>query len=139
LFSKHVNDGRCQGCIDRLNLYGTDDTLRSWFIIMQAKNPEVHVSVAGRNEADQEACFNAHKSRSHFGESPHNYTPSLAIDLFRIDSEGNASWSLDWYKENLVSELPNNITWGGKFKGFVDGPHFEVNGWNRKPRTKIWR
>jgi len=68
-------------------------------------------------------------------------SPSFALDLFRlviVDGKATAEFSCEWYKENLVSEMPANITWGGSFKKFPDCPHFEVTGWAKMPRIKIW-
>jgi len=127
-----------------MNEYGVETKLRDWFMIMQGKFNECHVSCAGRDEKSQTEAFNAGRSLAEFGQSPHNFTPAFAIDLFRIDSDGHAHFEMEWYKENLVPEMPKYLTWGGTFKSrktgksFPDGPHFEITGWSKMPRVKIW-
>ena len=66
------------------------------------------------------------------GQSPHNYEPSLAVDI--------APWPIDWedkgrfYRlagvmEACAKEEQVDIEWGGDFKSFFDGPHFQLKGW----------
>lgn len=140
--AKHINskEQRCEKCLEILNFNcGTDEALKSWFIIMQAKNPELHVSCSGRGEDEQNKAFEEGKSKAKWGESPHNYSPSLAIDVFRIDSEGKPSWDSDWIKDTLIYEMPGNIEWGGNFKTFKDAPHFQRVQWKKLAKVLIWR
>lgn len=37
-----------------------------------------------RGRADQEKAFNEHKSTVHFGDSAHNWSPSLAADIYPV-------------------------------------------------------
>ena len=55
-----------------------------------------------------------------------------AIDIMVYDENGKGTWEKKYYREvaNLfkqkAKELNINIRWGGDFKGFFDGPHFEL-------------
>lgn len=141
--ARHENSGKCEKCADIMNRFGVEQNLRSWFTIMQAKYPEAHVSFAGRTKEEQQELFDHKITNAVFGQSPHNYTPSLAIDIFRLvkkeDGTYKAEFSIQWYKDVLIPEKPHNIKWGGEFKNLVDGPHFEVNGWQRvQGKILIW-
>lgn len=85
-----------------------------------------------RNKADQEAAFNKGNSKAHFGQSAHNYSPSVAVDIapYPIDWDNN-----DRFKEladimlKHAKELKVPLQWGGAWKGLVDMPHFELSPW----------
>lgn len=63
-------------------------------------------------------------------QSPHNFLPSLAIDVaFKV--KGVVSWDTKWYKKFSVFMINPAITWGGTFKSMVDYPHFELKGWKQ--------
>ncbi len=56
-----------------------------------------------------------------------------AIDIMCYDPATNkGTWELKYYKEvadlfkQKARELEIPITWGGDWKGFVDGVHFEI-------------
>lgn len=138
--AKHKNDGNCEKCHEFLNEDGCYPTLRSWFTIMQAKNPEVHIFKAGVGEEQQERFFDEGKSKARWKESPHNYSPVMALDLFQLTEEGKASFGPAWYENVLLPEKPQNIVWGGHFKSFKDSVHFEVKDWKKiKDKSLIWK
>lgn len=88
-----------------------------------------------RNREDQERAFREGKSRAHFGSSPHNFTPSRAVDI--------APWingGIDWNNLKAFDEMGSvvlkaaqsvgvDITWGKNFTSLVDRPHFELTKW----------
>ena len=82
-----------------------------------------------RGKDDQEKAFNEGKSKAHWGQSKHNYSPSCAVDAM--------PYPIDWsdiprvrefseFVKNKAKELNIGITWGGDFRGFFDGPHYEL-------------
>lgn len=90
-----------------------------------------------RNEAEQEEAFNAGFSKAHFGQSPHNFSPSRAVDVAPYQ-HGQIQWAdLGLFKtiaqyiraanEKLLElkivsiELEQIGAW--------DKPHWEVRGW----------
>jgi len=87
-----------------------------------------------RGKEDQQRAFTQGKSRARFGQSPHNFTPSLAVDcvpfplnwddLDRFDAMGLVILT-------AASDTAVPINWGRNFKGIVDYPHFEISGWQQ--------
>lgn len=95
-----------------------------------------------RNKADQEEAFNLHRSKAHFGQSPHNYTPALAFDAIPYPFAEK-----DWENIPRFIEMAEAICkaahtvgipiiWGGSWKSFKDYPHFELVNW-RTIRDKM--
>lgn len=67
------------------------------------------------------------------GESPHNF--GLAFDVAFKTPGGGVTWDGPWQQ---VGGIGANIglSWGGRWKGFKDFPHFEVKNWKtRKPEV----
>lgn len=92
-----------------------------------------------RGKAEQEAAFKNKASKAHFGQSPHNYYPSLAVDL--------APWPCDWKDikkfEELAKQIKHSakllkieIEWGGGWKKFPDYPHFQLANWKTLAKTR---
>jgi len=58
------------------------------------------------------------------GYSFHNY--GLACDIVCKDKKGNWTWqSQNWQKLGELGEQ-FGFTWGGRWKGFPDSPHFQI-------------
>ena len=85
-----------------------------------------------RGRAEQEEAFNNGRSKAHFGQSQHNFYPSLAVDAM--------PWPINWEDMKGIHEFAGfvlgvaaakgiPIRWGGHFKNFFDGPHFELIGY----------
>lgn len=84
-----------------------------------------------RNRQDQERAFNDGKSNAHYGQTGHNYSPSLALDAvpYPIDW-GNTVAFQRMGKAFLAAAKAKgiSITWGGSWK-MRDYPHFELSKW----------
>ena len=87
-----------------------------------------------RGKAEQEKAFNEGNSKAHYGASPHNFIPSLAVDA--------VPWPSLWADTKKLKELGGivqikaidlgiEIMWGGNFKNFVDMPHWELLHWKQ--------
>lgn len=56
----------------------------------------------------------------------------MAVDVAAY-AEGGISWKWKYYQQiakafkKAAAELGYKITWGGDWKSFADGPHFELN------------
>lgn len=95
-----------------------------------------------RGRADQEAAFNAvpRASWARWGESPHNFLPSLAVDAL--------PYPIDWKDRERIClfagfvlatarHIGVDIKWGGDWnrnfriddERFLDFPHYELAGW----------
>lgn len=92
------------------------------------------VSCGYRGEEDQEAAFAKGNSKAHFGQSPHNFRPALALDIACLDG-GKITWEPEFYEAvaahvmSVAETLGVGVTWGGDFKSFKDRPHFELRDW----------
>lgn len=130
---KHINNGECPKCKDILeNPVGTHEDLVKWFISFQKDNADAHISYSYRNKEDQELFFKRKTSNAHYGESPHNYSPSLAIDVFRLSNTGLAEFIIDWYLTKVMpSAEASGLELGGKWIKLKDFPHFQVAGWKQ--------
>ena len=92
-----------------------------------------------RGQAEQEAAYAARKSRARFGQSPHNFEPSRAVDV--------APYPIDWndldrfqffggFVLGVAAAMGVPLRWGGDWNGnrklsdnrFNDLPHFELIG-----------
>lgn len=60
------------------------------------------------------------------GESPHNY--GAAFDICFLGPNPYPEDDMLWETVGLIGEQCG-LVWGGRFKRFVDRPHFEVKTW----------
>ena len=127
---RHLNNGSCPKCEEIINKYKDfNSDIYNWFKSLQKLNMEVHTSCAGRGKADQEDAFKRGASKAKYGESAHNF--GLAIDLFKIDANGKAEWSIKFYREviNPAVKMSCLLEHGLDWKKFVDAPHVELKNW----------
>jgi peptidoglycan L-alanyl-D-glutamate endopeptidase CwlK len=85
-----------------------------------------------RGKAAQEKAFNAGNSKAHFGQSPHNYTPSIAVDVVPYPLDWNdlaAFRKLGKVVKAKAKELGIPINWGGDWRSLKDFPHYELSPW----------
>jgi peptidoglycan LD-endopeptidase CwlK len=85
-----------------------------------------------RGQTDQEAAFNSGASHAHWKQSPHNYTPSLAVDVLpypSLYSSNEKFIELSEVVKKIADNLNIKITWGGDFPGFADFPHYQLRDW----------
>lgn len=94
--------------------------------------PAFTVLDSQRGREAQEKAFNAGNSKAHFGQSPHNWSPSIALDVapLPIDWEDiKAFKTLGAFVEAKAVALKIPVSWGGRWKSFKDYPHFELTPW----------
>jgi peptidoglycan L-alanyl-D-glutamate endopeptidase CwlK len=136
---KHENNGKCARCAEFLK--EADPTLRTWFEAEQAKDFELHVACSTRGRRAQDAALEGGKSKAAYGSSPHNYFPSMALDLF---FQINGEYALIWSRLVAIAKRkPKEIIWGADWNDngrsdderFKDSPHFEVKGWKTKVKN----
>lgn len=123
--TRHLNEAQCASC-DR-SVAECSEVLQRWFYSERTKNFSLHASTGYRGQKEQETSFQTHKSKAHFGESPHNYSPSRAVDIVFI-VKGRNVWTPAEY-ESMAKRLPANIEWGGNWQDFKDIPHFQEREW----------
>jgi len=90
-----------------------------------------------RDAADQAAELAAGRSNAEFGESPHNYQPSMAVDVWPIDNEGNVLDRPDAPEGyRLIAELAEAAGLTGGFRWGWDFGHVELSDW--RDRVETW-
>ena len=93
-----------------------------------------------RGRAAQEAAFKAGNSKAHFGQSAHNWTPAIAVDIAPVPLDWNNRQSFIALSKVILpiaKRLGVPLRWGGDFN--MDGdkttsdswdlPHYELNPW----------
>lgn len=88
-----------------------------------------------RNREEQEEAFKNGRSKAHYGQSNHNFYPSLAVDVMPYpinweDMKGIHKFAGFVLGVAAAKNIP--IRWGGEFKNFFDGPHYELIGFEGK-------
>lgn len=102
-----------------------------------ATSPVDFTIVCGeRDEAAQMAAYEAGNSRAKFGQSPHNLSPSAAVDVCPYIPGRGLVWDDDGLWDRLAVHIIETarkmdipIQWGGSFTSIVDKPHFELRFW----------
>jgi peptidoglycan LD-endopeptidase CwlK len=102
------------------------------FVTELDKRVPLTVICGYRGEAEQQEAYLTGHSRAQFGESPHNFKPSLAVDI--------GPRPLDWGDlkafDKLISEARRlaedmhlDLEFGADFKNLVDRPHIQIRNW----------
>jgi len=82
-----------------------------------------------RNKADQDKAYKEGKSKLKYPASKHNKTPSLAMDCTPYPLDWNDTKSFHAMADHMkkaAKTVKVGIVWGGDWKSFFDGPHFEL-------------
>lgn len=82
-----------------------------------------------RNKAAQDKAVREKKSKAPWPTSKHNKSPSLAMDCVPHPLDWNDKIAFDTMAHEMkraARRLGIKIKWGGDFKSFYDGPHFEL-------------
>lgn len=110
-------------------LFTCDQQLQDLFLEV-IKERDCTIVCGYRGPEDQEQAFREGKSKAHFGQSAHNFFPSKAVDVVPYpvnwsDKEGITEFAM--YVLEKAKQMGINIKWGGAFKSFFDGPHYELD------------
>jgi hypothetical protein len=82
-----------------------------------------------RGRADQDKAFQGGFSKVRWPNSKHNKTPSLACDVMPHPLDWKDRERLNAFAvvvKDVAKRLGIKIRWGGDFKTFFDGPHWEL-------------
>jgi len=82
-----------------------------------------------RNERDQNMLFDRGFSRVMWPNSRHNIKRSEGIDVmpYPVDyNDINGMYHFAGIVKGVFYELGIDIEWGGEFKGFFDGAHYQL-------------
>lgn len=99
---------------------------------------EFRILDSQRGKAAQEEAFKKGNSKAHFGQSPHNWSPAVAVDVFPAPFSWNNAKAFDNCARivlDVSKRLKVPIRWGGDWN--MDGnpsdgwdkPHFELHPW----------
>lgn len=91
---------------------------------------DITVLCGHRGKEEQEKAFSEGKSRAHFGQSYHNATPSLAVDIAPYP----INWDVNDPRWNIMCDLVLYIAkrygikvkLGRDFTNLKDYPHIEI-------------
>ena len=82
-----------------------------------------------RGMEEQNRAFRQGKSMLRYPQSNHNFNPSLAIDVipYPVDWQDiDSFYRLASIVKTIADTKGIKIRWGGDFKNFFDGPHYEL-------------
>lgn len=95
---------------------------------------DVQITDTFRSMEAQQIAFDTGKSHARPGQSPHNFNPSLAVDMVPHPIDWNnrdAFVALATLTKKLARQNGISITWGGDFQHLVDMPHYELLNWQQ--------
>ena len=103
--------------------------------IVTEKLPNYHFVITSgvRTLEEQKKLFAEKKTKTLNSKHLTGHAVDIAVFI-----DGKITWDLKEYRKiadlikESAKELNVNITWGGDFKSFKDGPHFEINPNNYK-------
>ena len=99
---------------------------------------DVTVIEGHRGEARQNEMHATGKSQLRWPRSRHNSTPSMAVDVAPY-VRGAVSWDWDdyhplaehikatWARLKAEKKVVGELEWGGDWRSFKDGPHWQIN------------
>jgi len=114
--------------------------LQKLFKAVAAKTPIV-VLDSQRGRAAQELAFKRGNSKVHFGQSAHNWTPAIALDVCPLPLNWKNTKPFIVLGRDVVMPLAKQmgipIRWGADFdqdgvllnNSFIDLPHYELTPW----------
>ena len=105
---------------------------------------DLSITEGYRDEETQNKYKKMGTSNASFGSSPHNYFPSLAVDIYpypvpTIEKNGKSvidDYSKEWDLQaelflEIAKQMKIDIEWGGSWKTLVDKPHFQLRNWKQ--------
>lgn len=86
-----------------------------------------------RGREAQEKAYKAGHSKAKFGQSPHNYKPSLAVDCIPYPTGYDAPTAEFGVMAGHIMAAAHyegvKLDWGGRWRSLKDYPHFELTSW----------
>lgn len=117
--------------LERLN--SCDKRLQDMANMMLERSEfDLTITCGHRSKDEQDLAYLNGNSKARFGESKHNFYPSLAVDIvpypIKWDSKDKRWQEMALNAMWCAGKLGFEITWGGSFKTLCDCPHFEMKG-----------
>jgi peptidoglycan L-alanyl-D-glutamate endopeptidase CwlK len=106
-----------------------------------AKKVEIKILESQRGEADQELAVKLGRSKAHFGQSAHNWTPAIALDVVPLPIDWKNTKAFVALGQKVILPLAKKlkipVRWGADWnmnsklsdESFVDMPHWELHPW----------
>lgn len=105
-----------------------------------ARRTDIVVLDSQRGRAAQELAFRTGRSKARFGQSAHNWSPSIALDVCPLPVNWKNTKPFISLARNIVlplaAEMKISLRWGGDWNGdgiqnesFIDMPHYELMPW----------
>lgn len=88
-----------------------------------------------RGKEKQDEAYNSGRSKVKFPNSNHNKNPSKAVDVMPwFKNKPHVRWDMDkgelrefaGFVLGVAAGMGITLRWGGHFRGFFDGPHYEL-------------
>lgn len=91
---------------------------------------DIIVIYGHRGQEDQDIAWRLGNTKLKWPNSNHNRWPSCAVDVMPLPLDwsdtGRLKLFADYVKDTaLMLDIP--VRWGGDFKNFYDGPHWEIS------------
>lgn len=112
-------------------LDGAHPLLRDLFAAVALKTPIV-VLDSQRGRMAQERAFALGHSRAHFGQSAHNWSPAIALDVVPDPIDWNDAARFRALATMVKTEAKARnipLVWGGDWTSITDMPHYELDPW----------
>lgn len=123
------------------NLASADLRLRGVFHAV-VKHFDCSIVCGHRDREAQELAFKEGKSKARWGKSPHNRSPSMAVDAIPYPSGYEDEKRMErfaGYVQATANMHGIHLTWGGDFKSIHDPAHFEIENWADEENHKSRR
>lgn len=129
--NRHISGEVCPLCEDKLK--DSHPTLVFWFRKIKSQFKDCHISWTFRDEKWQNWAYDNKKSKLRWPNSKHNKMKdgkpeSQAMDLFQLRADKLAGFAISYFRAiyAYLSSQNASVTWGGLWKQFPDGDHFEI-------------
>ena len=111
-----------------IKLQTCDERLQKLFLEV-IKHRDCTIVCGHRTKEEQDKAVAEGKSEAPFPHSRHNMNPSMAVDVMPYPIDWNNIQRLKEFSEfvkGVAAALGIKVRWGGDFKSFFDGPHWEL-------------
>lgn len=110
-------------------LAGCDQRLQDLFNEV-IKTHDCTVIEGHRSRERQDYLYSIGRTKALWPQSKHNHYPAKAVDVMPYPIDWNDRKRLEEFADVVLmtaKRMKIDIKWGGHFKSFFDGPHFELN------------
>ena len=93
------------------------------------KHVDCSILEGHRTKDRQNELYQEGKTKAKYPDSNHNSLPSSAVDVvpYPVDwNDINRFYHFAGIVKGIASQMDIKIRWGGEFKNFFDGPHWEL-------------